>query len=244
MDPILFHAHQSLHSSDVPFWIDLAARTGGPILELGCGTGRILLRLAKDGHAVTGLDNDPLMLQYLRDSVPIQFSQLVQVIEADMRSFQMEEQFPLVFVPCNTYSTFSAQDRLKILRCSLTHLTPGGSFAFSIPNPALLAGQEPFGEPELEDTFPHPISGQPVEVVSSWIMADKRITFTFQYEHRLTGGEIIRNEHSTTHYLDSPQTYLSELRSAGLRPTNAFGDFDFSKAEKDSLYIIMLAERV
>ena len=62
MLPLLYHAHHNRYKEDLPFWLELAARHGDPVLELGCGSGRVLLALAQDGYQVYGLDNDPGML--------------------------------------------------------------------------------------------------------------------------------------------------------------------------------------
>jgi glycosyltransferase involved in cell wall biosynthesis len=65
MYPQLYHTHHSLRARDLPFWESLAAKIGDPILELGCGTGRVLHTLAGLGYTVTGLDYDPDMLAFL-----------------------------------------------------------------------------------------------------------------------------------------------------------------------------------
>ena len=59
MFPQLYHAHHNRSLEDLPFWLELAAQAGDPILELGCGTGRVLIPLAQAGYHTIGLDNDP-----------------------------------------------------------------------------------------------------------------------------------------------------------------------------------------
>ena len=63
MFPELIHAHHNRHLEDLPFWLDLAGETGDPLLELGCGTGRLLVPLGQAGHRVIGVDHDPAMLK-------------------------------------------------------------------------------------------------------------------------------------------------------------------------------------
>ena len=66
MFPTLYHAHHGQYQEDLPFWLKLANQQGGPVLELGCGTGRVLLPLARGGFQTVGLDNDLEMLRFLQ----------------------------------------------------------------------------------------------------------------------------------------------------------------------------------
>lgn len=243
MDPVIYHTHQSLRSEDIAFWRDLAQESGGPVLELGCGTGRVLLRLLKENFHVHGIDNDPEMLTFLRRMIPPTLAWQVEVFEADMRSFDLGKQFPLIILPCNTFSTFSGPDRKRIGAQCLKHLQPGGKFVFSIPNTLLLQDLEDHGAVELEDEFTHPATGNPIQVYSSWEKAGDRITFYWRYDHLYPDGRITTAEHDNTHMLDSPQNYVAELREVGLKPSAAHGDFFQSKFTPDAPYFILAAGR-
>ena len=70
MDAALYHLHHLGYTEDLNFWLAEAERAGGPILELGCGTGRIMLPLLEKGTRIYGLDNDPHMLDYLKKQEP------------------------------------------------------------------------------------------------------------------------------------------------------------------------------
>src|SRR5215470_3926978 len=76
---------------DLPFYLDLAKRSGGPVLELACGTGRVLLPIAREGIAIHGVDNSSAMLNALRSNLqrePKDVRELVSVFEGDIRSFR------------------------------------------------------------------------------------------------------------------------------------------------------------
>lgn len=242
MDPVLYHTHHSLRSEDIPFWRDLAIQSGGPVLELGCGTGRILLRHVKDNLQVTGLDNDPRMLQFLNRMVPPTLAHLVDVVEMDMRAFDLGRKFSLITLPCNTVSTFSSDDRRLVFKRARRHLDPNGVFAFSMPNPLLLADLPEIGEEELEDEFNHPATGHPVNVYSSWRRIEDQITFYWRYDHVYPDERVTHAEHSTVHYLDPPQTYIAELKACGLRPVTAYGDFYRSNFEPEASYFVVLSK--
>ncbi len=216
----------------------------GKTLELGCGTGRVLLRLAKEHLRIVGLDNDPAMLQFIRQSIPPTISHLIEIHSADMRDFDLGESFPLIILPCNTLSTFDSQDRTRIFRSVRKHLSPDGVFAFSVPNGLVLKDLPAVGEEELEDEFAHPATNNHVNVYSSWQRDADSISFYWRYEHVFPDSHSIKAEHSTTHFLDPPQTYVSELSSTGLKPITAYGDFYHAKFEPDSPYFVVMARPV
>ncbi|HNB53573.1 MAG TPA: class I SAM-dependent methyltransferase, partial [Anaerolineales bacterium] len=106
LDPLLYHAHHLLRADDLPFWQTLAEEYADPVLELGCGTGRILLPLAPTGKHLTGLDADPAMLAYFRTALPPHGYANLHLHQGDMRNFHFDQSFNLVLLPCNPYSTF------------------------------------------------------------------------------------------------------------------------------------------
>jgi SAM-dependent methyltransferase len=242
LDPVLYHAHHILRADDLSFWQTLGEEYGDPILELGCGTGRILLSLASAGKIMTGLDTDPNMLAYLRTAIPSQGLPDITILQADMRTFHLGERFALAILPCNTYSTFPSHEREQIAQAVFRHLHPGGVFALSVPNPLLLASLELVGDFDLEESFPHPQTGHPVEVFSKWERTPAMITFTWQYNHRHPNGNTTTHA-ITSHHLDTPEMYLEELQRAGLTPVELYGDYQRAAFDpEDSTYLIILAQ--
>src|SRR5688572_7506010 len=80
----------------------IARRTGGPILELGCGTGRVAIPIAQDGHEVVGLDRSRAMLARAERHARREGVEL-RLVEGDMRSFSFSEAFALIAIPFNTF---------------------------------------------------------------------------------------------------------------------------------------------
>jgi SAM-dependent methyltransferase len=233
----LYHAHHSLHPEDMPFWQALAAQQGGPILELGCGTGRVLLPLLQEGYPIVGLDSDWDMLACLRGLAD---EPTPPVFQADMSAFRLAWLFPLILLPCNTFSTLTPEQRSGTLTCARRHLAAGGVFAISLPNPALLMDLPKRGDMEVEDVFPHPVDGEPVEASSAWRRTDQSITFTWRYDHYFPDGRSERFTLKAVHTLQPLAAYEAEIAAAGLRITAQFGDFDHSPYEIDSPYLILL----
>jgi SAM-dependent methyltransferase len=242
MFPYLYHAHHSLHSEDLVFWLDLAAKLPGPILELGCGSGRILIPLAQAGCTVVGLDNDPGMLSLLKTQLAPEISQNVRVIQADFTHYHLEQNFGLIFMACNTYSTLAPDGRRSTLDCVRRHLQPGGVFAASLPNPDWLRSLPARSPVEVEEIFPHPLDGEPVQVSSAWRRTRREFILDWYYDHLLPDGTVERLAVQLKHDLTSVEDYLDEVRLAGFRQVQTLGGFDRSPFTVESPELIILAE--
>jgi len=235
----LYHAHHSLHMEDLAFWQDLVSQYGGPVLELGCGTGRVFQPLFKSGLELYGLDSDAEMLAYSRKRMG---RQSLPIFQADMAAFHLATRFSLILLPCNTFSTLDAKSRQATLDRVAHHLQPGGIFAVSMPGPDLLSELPRFSEPELEEQFPHPDDHEIVYVSSGWRKAKKSLTFIWQYDHMLPDGRLQRLTAEARHSLQSLADYHAEFAAAGLQITARYGDYDRSSYNKDSPYLIMLSQ--
>lgn len=110
------------YAADLILWEELAAQSQGPILDLGCGTGRVSLHLARRGHEVLGLDRDPRLIAALEGAEL-----------GDARDFDLDRQFSLVLAPMQLVQLFDgAEQRKRCLGCVAAHLAPGGLAAFAI----------------------------------------------------------------------------------------------------------------
>jgi len=242
--PILYHTHHSLHSEDLPFWQGLADQQPGSLLELGCGTGRVLLPLLQAGHLAYGLDNDLEMLRFLRLSLPPEQRSQPKVFQVDMAHFHLARLFSLIILPCNTLSTLSTEARHSTLECVREHLAPQGLFAASLPNPSALLEMPRRGPEEVEETFTHPLSGEPVQVSSAWKRSAHHFTITWHYDHLLPDGQVQRTTAQAVHSLELPEVYYDALTKAGLQTQAVYGDFDLSQFTPDSPYLILIAIRI
>ncbi len=211
------------------------------MLELGCGTGRVLMPLAKAGHRCIGIDHDMAMLQYLRTRHE-EIKAGPRIIASDITRFNMAVQFSLIILPCNTFSTLRKNERQACLECVRRHLKPGGLFAVSIPNPETLANLPVRSTPELEDEFLHPQTGNPVQVSSSWHRTKHTFHLTWTYDHLFPDGRVERFTAETVHQVLPADGYLDEIRSAGLEVIEVYGDFDRSRYQEDSPYLICVAK--
>jgi SAM-dependent methyltransferase len=119
------------YGDDLPLWRELAAEQGGPVLDVGAGTGRVALHLAGRGHAVVALDRSPALLAALRERAA---GLSIEPVQADARAFELDgRRFPLILVPMQTVQLLGGADgRSAFLRRAAAHLAPGGLVAIAI----------------------------------------------------------------------------------------------------------------
>jgi len=121
---------------DLTFYENFARRCGSPILELGVGTGRVALSLARAGFSITGIDSSPAMLAVARSKLKGLLKQRVKLVEGDIRDFKLEERFALGLAPIGGFMHLTtSQDQLKALACTYSHLAQGGMLIVDLPNP-------------------------------------------------------------------------------------------------------------
>jgi SAM-dependent methyltransferase len=118
------------YGEDLPLWRALAAEAGGPVLDVGAGTGRVSLDLADGGVAVVALDADASLLETLERRAA---GLPVETVLADARDFELGRRFSLVLVPMQTLQLLGGrQGRAAFLLCALDHLQPGGRLAAAL----------------------------------------------------------------------------------------------------------------
>jgi SAM-dependent methyltransferase len=144
---------------DINFYVEAAVESGGPVLEVACGTGRVLIPTARAGVAITGLDASPSMLAICRERLEREAAEVrsrVQLVEADMRAFRLPQTFPLATIPFRPFQhLLTVEDQLACLECVRRHLTANGRLIVDLYNPSLdhlvktEIGKETDEEPEF-----------------------------------------------------------------------------------------------
>jgi len=127
------------YDADLPIWRELAAAADGPILDVGAGSGRVTLDLARRGHPLVALDADADLLAALAERAD---GLDVTTVCADARELELDGRFPLVIVPMQTIQLFGGRtQRLRFLERAAHHLSAAGRIALAIADP--LEGQAP-----------------------------------------------------------------------------------------------------
>jgi SAM-dependent methyltransferase len=204
------------YGEDLPLWRDLAARAGGPVLDLGAGTGRVTLDLAAAGHDVTALDADPVLLDALAERARSRGLD-VRCIAADARALDTIGCFSLVLAPMQFVQIMGGEPaRSALLKGVVSCLARGGAFAAAISDldEAIAAEDAPpplpaVGEQEgwIYSSLPLDVRPEPQGVAVEWL---RQVVSP--------AGELTEQRH--TDRLDSltPEELEREAAAHGLRP--------------------------
>jgi SAM-dependent methyltransferase len=127
--------------ADVAFFVDAAREAGGRVLEIGCGTGRVLIPTARAGVEIVGLDASAPMLAVCRERLenePDAVQSRVQLVQGDMRRFEQDRRFNLVTIPFRPFQHLATvDDQLSCLQSISKHLVDGGALILDVFNPSL-----------------------------------------------------------------------------------------------------------
>jgi SAM-dependent methyltransferase len=199
------------YSADLALWEELA-EDAEQILDLGCGTGRVALHLARRGHAVIGLEVAPELVAAFNERA----SELAAIaVAGDAREFSLDAKFDLVVAPMQLLQLFaSGSERERCLGCVAAHLAPDGVAAFAIvegiPDP--VDGPPPLPDTREIDGWIY--SSLPIEAgVDADVLRARRLRQTVSPDGELSEelDEILLR------MLDRP-TLEREAEAAGLQP--------------------------
>lgn len=198
---------------DAEWYCRKAKESGGPVLELGAGTGRISLAIAEAGVRIHALDTDLGMLAVLQRKLadrPSEVLDRVTIIQGDMRTFELAQRFPLIIAPFRAFlHNITEDDQLACLRRVRAHLRPAGEFAFNVYHPSLEIMARQVGA---------------FEGVWRW-------TGTYQ---RDDGGCVVRSE--ATRYDTVRQRLFSQHRFEEFGPDGTLGRTSLHRLELAYLY--------
>jgi len=238
-------------TDDIDFYENLAQSVDGPLLELGVGSGRIALRLAREGYEVLGIDTSASMLARGRRNLEAagKIEGGLELLTGDMTSFDLGRRFGMVYVAANTFQhLLTTEEQQACLRCVARHLSPGGLFAMGVRSPASVSWDDSASDwaPLLLNwTRTDPETGEQVMK----LVADqpdpermvRRLTYVFD---RVAKDGIVRRSVFETELRHSTQAELTLLlQQVGLRVTHVYGDYDLAPVGiGDNLVFVARAE--
>ncbi|MFN2617383.1 MAG: class I SAM-dependent methyltransferase [Thermoleophilaceae bacterium] len=203
------------YEADLPLWRDLAADRAGPVLELGCGTGRVALDLATRGHRLTALDSDPKLVREAARRARRRGLHL-EGVTADARTFSLPGRYGLVLAPMQVFQLLGGPEgRLGALARIRDHLVPDGLLAIALADPfeAVPAGR---AAPPLPD-----VREQDGWVLSSRPIAVRQVPNAVEIERLRQSvspaGELEEQAHLLSLDELSPETLEAEAARVGLR---------------------------
>jgi SAM-dependent methyltransferase len=231
----------------LPLWQSLAESAEGPALELGCGTGRLLLPLARAGFSVTGLDASPFMLAVARRKLAQEEDEAQQrcrLIEGSMADFSLRDAYGLIFIPARSFQILPGRaEQRGCLESCARHLAPGGRLAIQVFNPML--SKLMAGRVELEpNDFAGP-DGHDVRwsAVAEYDLAAQRLRSVWRYEqHTEAGPPVIREYLLEMRYLFRFEVEWM-LEACGFEVEALYGDLERSEFTGESPEILVVARQ-
>ncbi|MCA9983806.1 MAG: methyltransferase domain-containing protein [Anaerolineales bacterium] len=240
------HIHAELQE-DVGFVLSFAARQAGRLLELGCGTGRLLIPLARAGYQVTGVDNSAAMLarateHIQRESAPVQ-SRLT-LLNADMNNLTGNEQFAGAIISYNTAMHLDQQQLGRLLRSLGQRLQPGSQLLLDLANPHLVEATPPDQAVTLERVWEDEASGAIVQqFASSWLDPDAqtlRITWWFD-EVPGGSGPVQRTVSPMVYHYYYLHQLTGILLENGFTVVDILGNYQEEPFDEDSERLLLIA---
>ena len=237
-------------AGDLALYLELAAAQGGRVLEVACGSGRVLVPLAQAGHQVTGVDASAHMLAVAREKLagagPAAEAN-ARLVQGDMRSFQLGEQFDLAVIAVKSFAYLTERaGQAQTLARVAAHLRPGGLLAIDLMHPAPAWLLEPVGSLRQDLVQDVPAQGITVArteaVVSTDLAAQVRVIRS-AYEIVAAGGTV------TKRFVEWPYRYIYRfeaehlLERAGFVIEALYGGYQREPFSSESRTMLFLARR-
>jgi SAM-dependent methyltransferase len=201
---------------DAAFFVRQAGRFGGPVLELGAGTGRVTWPLAEAGFDVVGLDLSEAMLRRAEakaERYTPDVRKRIRFVPGHMADFDLEQEFALVIVAFRSLQALmSPEDQRRCLTCIHRHLKPGGRLILDVFDPRLDLCVPDAKNPLEETTVRHPISGNPVKIDFVRLATDpvrQVLSERWRFREMDEAGNVLREE---TEHLTMRWSYRQEMR--------------------------------
>jgi ubiquinone/menaquinone biosynthesis C-methylase UbiE len=232
--------------ADLPLYLELAGRTGSPVLDVGAGTGRVTLALARAGFRVTGIDESGAMLACARAKLTAgpALGRQIECIQSTAAEFSAGERFRLAIVALNSFRhLLSSEDQLAALHNLRRCLVPGGVCVIDIDNPDPVALTQNDGILVLHWEKSNPSTGQ---FVQKWLTyrIDRGAQiqdYTLIYDAIDPDGAV----HRTRVAMPLRYTYRYEaqllLERTGFAVEEVFGSYQRDAYEGDSERMIFIA---
>jgi len=230
--------------NDLDFYKELALKSGNTALELGVGTARVALSLAKAGITVVGIDNSVHMLRVAKEKLTKETEDIrnrVILKKSDMRNFQLDQLFPFIYIPASTFDhNITIADRKQTLDHVFKHLKRNGTFAFDLEQAAP-------DKPEKSWWIDRRETEDGKTVVRSIFTRKNTLKHTL---HLDLFYDVYKNSKLLERYHEygevatiSSDEIVRLLQETGFEVVTVYGDFDRSKYRKDSTRLVLVTKR-
>jgi SAM-dependent methyltransferase len=241
-----YDADYGAFADDVSFYLELAQRTGGPILELMCGSGRVLLPLARAGHRLTGVDvSERLLALARRKLADEQLLDRVELVAGDARSVEPKRSFALAIVALNSFMHLAGTaDQLAVLRRIHAALRPGGVAALDLFNPHPRDLPRHAGEMVLDKSFELDDGTFVQKFVAQWVDSASQTSYvTFIYDEIDAEGVVRRYRLPFTMRWLYRYELEHLLARTGFTLEAVYGSYELDEYSGDSELMLAIARK-
>jgi len=230
--------------NDLEFYKELALQSGNKALELGVGTARVAISIAKAGVTVVGIDNSIHMLKVGKEKLAKESESVrrrVILKKGDIRNFDLKQTFSLIYIPASAFdSNITVEDRKRTLNCIYRHLKKNGTFAFDLE-------QAPTGKPEKSWWIDRKETEDGKMVVRSIFTrrnTSKRTLSLDLFFDVYKNGKLLERYHEYEDVAIIPKDEIvGLLEENGFKVVSIYGNFDKSEYRKDSPKMVLVAKR-
>jgi SAM-dependent methyltransferase len=243
----LSHDHLT---ADISFLLAQAEKAGDPILEMGCGSGRLLVPLARAGYRIAGIDHSIEMLARAEMRLAAEAPSVrerIRLINADMTTFTLPDEvgeFGLVFFGYNTFMHLDETAAGRAMRRLRPLLRDGGLVLLDLDNPLTLASAADDPDFALEETLADQATGEVIRQYTAYeaVPGEQAVAVTWIYEIASSGEDPPRRTKSRLHYhYLYPHQIELLLNLVGLRLQGLYGNYDGSPYEEESERMLVVA---
>lgn len=193
-DPEVYDRRYVDRDEDVKFYVELVRRSRGPVLELGAGSGRVTLAIAREGVEVVAVEREPAMIAQAKVKLRAEPDLRVAIVQAPIERLRLKRRFRWVIAPFNVFMHFYTRPEIEAALAAVErHLAPGGRFAFDVRMPSFEElSRKPDHGYRVRSSWPayhesevftyDPV--KQVELVTTVYWAPKKETFIVPLSHR------------------------------------------------------------
>lgn len=231
---------------DITYYTELAKQQGGPVLELGCGTGRCTLAIAREGIPVVGLDlSEPMLKRAEKKAKEMNLDGKIEWVHGNMADFRLDRKFPLIIIPYRSFlHLLTVRDQVNALKCIRHHLTDDGILAFNVFVPFIKHLYEMDNQYAYRGTFPVPGTEETVELYDFTEFDHfSQLAHVIRYfEHYSPSGRLkerIRTTFRLRYIYPSELNHL--LTFCGFKVIRRYGNFRYQPFDNRSRELIIEA---
>jgi SAM-dependent methyltransferase len=240
-----YDSEHAQFDEDLDLYRNFAELCSGSLLELACGSGRLLLPLAREGHTLTGVDTSERMLALAQARLQEEhLSSRVTLVQQDMCTLRLPQKYSLAFIALGSFAHLTTRKaQQQALAAVRAHLTKGGTFIVDISNTDARYLEQMSGQILLQGSWQRDDGSLLTHMVSPASSHTQHLLeLTHFYDQHVQGGPINRTLVTTHLYLFERSEMELLLEQAGFVVKDVYGDYDLGPFTLESQRMIFIAE--